>query len=195
MPKKKKTENNSPEQIQNAYEFIIKSDDVIERVPFGSFEIIRTKQGMVFKTFTGFSVFVSRYAVASDGEAHDTSLFSWLDELIQMKKDFSGHESEPFSDGVNYTKGDLLRAYEITTEANLTRPMTVFIDRDYAMEEGNRYLQWFVGMMQKYAAITNSPAPEEDPKKDAEFNAKNEWEENLKEMANENADEENNKTN
>ena len=69
MAKKKK---------QQGFEFIIKESDVLERENFGSFEIVITKQGAIFKNYTGFRVFTTPYAVGLDGVAHETSLYAWL---------------------------------------------------------------------------------------------------------------------
>lgn len=167
---------------QNGYEFIIQSKDVIEREHFGRFEVIKTKKGIMFKNYTGYHVWTTPYAVGTDGKAHETSLYSWLDELLQMKRAYTGHEDEPLTEGVEYKKGDVLQAMIITTEANLINPMVVFLDRDKATQNASEQIKWMNEMAKKLQETMDAPAPEEDLKADAEFNAKMEAQETINEM-------------
>ena len=74
------------------YEFRIADGEVTARVHFGAFELIKTKRGIMFKTYTGFHVWTTPYATGLDGKAHPKSLYAWLDNLIEAKKAYEGHE-------------------------------------------------------------------------------------------------------
>ena len=52
---------------KKSYEFMIASGEVAERVHFGAFELIKTKRGIMFKTYTGFHVWTTPYATGLDG--------------------------------------------------------------------------------------------------------------------------------
>jgi len=154
------------------YEFIIPTEDVVWREVFDRFEIVKTKRGMLFKTYTGYSVFVTRYAVGVDGEAHDTSLYGWLEEAVALHRMYRGHEDEPLSDGAAETKGDLLSAVRITTEANLLYPYTVFTDRDLAMRKAGEYMEWLGRKMKELDDSMSAPSQEEDMAENAKFEAR-----------------------
>lgn len=165
--------------------FVIRSSEITEQENFGSFEVIKTKRGIMFKNYNGYHVWTTPYAVGTDGKAHETSLYKCLDELLQMKKTFKGHESEELAelDGEKgTTKGDLLDAYKIVIEANLTRPMVVFIDRDYAFEEAARYIDWMKKQMEELQKASTTTPPDEDEKANAEYNAKVEAYETMQQM-------------
>lgn len=152
--------------------FVIRNSEITEQENFGSFEVIKTKRGIMFKNYNGYHVWTTPYAVGTDGKAHETSLYSWLDELLKLKKAFVGRENEKIIEGSEATKGDLLESARIATEANLVRPMVVFTDRDYAYEEAQRYIDWMKEQMEALQKAAETPAPEEDEKANAEFNAK-----------------------
>jgi len=170
------------------YEFNIKSEEVTEREHCGSFEIIKTKRGIMFKTYTGYHVWTTPYAVGTDGKAHETSLYKCLNEFLQMAKSFKGHEDEELTElngEKGITKGDLLETERIVIEANLTRPMAVFTDRDLAYKEAANYIDWLkeqTALLEK--ASTETP-PYDSGKANAEFNAKAQVAETMQEMAKE----------
>lgn len=169
------------------YIFDIKPNEVIEQENFGSFEVIKTERGIMFKNYTGYHVWTTPYAVGTDGKAHETSLYSVLNDLLKMKKMFEGHENEELeelNDEKGITKGDLLETERIVVEANLTRPMTVFTNRDYAYEEAKRYIDWMGEQMKALQKAMETPAPE-DEKVNAEFNAKVDAYETMRQMIDE----------
>lgn len=151
------------------FEFIIESKDVIERVNFGAFEVVRTKRGILYKNYTGYSVFTTPYAIGIDGKAHNTSMYSWLDNLIKTYHVFKGHEKEPFADGLEITKGQMFDSEKIITEVNMSYPMTAFIDIDRATKFANEHIQWMNEKQKELMGTMNKKAPEEDIKANAEF--------------------------
>lgn len=170
------------------YEFFLRNKDIIERANFGRFEIIKTKQGIMFKNYTGFHVWTTPYAVGTDGKAHETSLYEWMDELLDMNNAYKGHEDEPVAEDSKYTKGDVMNAMRIATEANLIRPMTAFIDRDKAFQQAEEHMKWLNEMQEKLKETMENPLQEEtdeDLRKNAEAEAKAENMETLANMAKE----------
>lgn len=167
------------------YIFDIKSSEILEQENFGSFEVIKTKRGIMFKTYTGYHVWTTPYAVGTDGKAHETSLYKCLDELLQTNKLFKGHEDEELTElngEKGITKGDLLNTEKIVVEANLTRPMTVFTNRDYAYTEAAKHIDWLKEQMELLQKTAEKTPPEDDEKANAEYNASVEAAETMQEM-------------
>lgn len=167
------------------YEFNIKSEEVTEREHCGSFEIVKTKRGIMFKTYTGYHVWTTPYAVGTDGKAHETSLYKCLDEFLLMARTFKGHEDEELTElngEKGTTKGDLLETERIVIEANLTRPMAVFTNRDYAYTEAAKHIDWMKEQMELLQKTAEETPPEDDEKTNAEFNTKVETAEVLSDM-------------
>lgn len=156
---------------QQGFEFIIKESDVLERENFGSFEIVITKQGAIFKNYTGFRVFTTPYAVGLDGVAHETSLYAWLKYMVDFKKSITGQENEMFGE-TGSTNQEFLDGMKIVTEANLIKPMAVFTDIDEAQKEAENYLKWMEQKMKDLDKAMNATPPEEDLKANAEFEQK-----------------------
>lgn len=150
-----------------SYEFKISSSQVTERVHFGGFELIRTKSGIMFKTYTGFHIWVTPYAMGLDGKAHPKSLYAWLDNLIDVKKAYDGHEGEPFDEN-GRTKGEILEAMVIMTQSNLMAPLTSFIDEERATKFSLEYMEWLAKMQARLEESMAAPVREEDPKEEFE---------------------------
>lgn len=159
---KKKTVDNGL-----AYEFCIKNADILKRVHFGSFEVIKTAKGIMFKNYAGYHVFTTPYAVGGGGEPRHTSLYAWLDELIETHEAAQGHFDDPFGDAVRddgtpILVRDIYDQAKIITETNLTRPMTVFLDINSAIDEANKYIKWLHDMQEKLAEAMQSTVASED---------------------------------
>lgn len=152
----------------NEVVFNLESKDIVERENFGHYEIILTKKGALFKTYTGFHVWASRYVLGVDGKAGDMSLFSWLNALIRMKKEITGHEKEPYEGNSDITKEDMLESLKIITEANLTAPMTVFANEERAIKAAQSHIDWLKGYMEKLDSEMRKHAEEIDDKKEFE---------------------------
>lgn len=154
------------------FEFIIEESDVLEKENFGSFEIVLTKQGAIWKNFSGYRVFTTPYAVGVvDGKAKETSLYSWLKFVVDFKKSINGKENEIFSEA-GVTNQDFLDGLKITTEANLIKPQVIFTDVEEAQREAQHYLDWFTKKMQELRDTMASTPPEDDLKANAEADGK-----------------------
>ena len=174
---------------QQVFEFIIKESDVLERENFGSFEIVITKQGAIFKNYTGFRVFTTPYAVGLDGVAHETSLYAWLKYMVDFKKSIEGKEDEMFGDTTS-TNQEFLDGMKLVTETNLIKPMAVFTDINEAQKEAENYLKWMEIQMKDLDKAMNTTPPEDDLKANAEFEQKAIIAEEAKEIFNEQSDSE-----
>lgn len=157
------------EEVKNDIVFKIEEADVVTRENFGPFEIIITKMGALFKTYTGYHVWATKYALGVDGKAGEMTLFSWLDALVRMKKEVSGHEEEPYNEGSDVSKGDMLNALKIVTEANLTAPMTIFAEEERAIKAAQSHIDWLNGYMVKLESEIKKKAEETDHKKEFEI--------------------------
>ena len=162
-----------------AYEFQIKESDVKKRAHFGSFEVIVTTGGIMFKNYSGFHIYTTPYAVGADGVAVKNSLYAWLENLVGTQEAFKDSLDEPFmdatyDDGRVMTKGDILEADKLITEGNLLQPMTAFVDLDEATRKAEDHMRWLTRMQEQLLEAMNSePAPEEEAvKADAEEAAK-----------------------
>lgn len=165
------------------YEFAINKADITDREDFGVFEVVFTKTAKAwFRTYTGFNVITPQFSVGIDGKAKDTSLYGWLKTLTDFKRSIIGKENESIVGNESITNAELLESMKITTIANLVRPTTVFTDYSLAIEEASRYQNWLVDAMDKLEKTINSEPTDEDYKANAEFDAKVEKMETLKDM-------------
>ncbi len=174
-------------QADADFEFSVKKEYILDRADFGSFEVVLTKCGAMFRNYTGFHVWVSPYSVGWDGVAHENSLYGWLVNLVKMKEEFSGNEDEAFCGNPSLTNGDILYSSKIITEANLSRPMAVFVDLNEAANSAIGYMEWLEKMQGELKKAMSSGVPDENIKENAEFDAKVYANEILKSLGN-NAD-------
>lgn len=161
----------SEKKETKGFEFIIEEKDVLERENFGSFEIIISKGYACFKNYTGYRVFTTPYAVGVDGKAHETSLYAWLKYMVDFKKSIKGKENEIFCDTTS-TNQEFLDGMKVLTEANLTKPMSVFTDINEAQKGAENYMVWLEGQMKDLDKAMHTTPPEEDLKANAEFKQK-----------------------
>lgn len=156
-------------------EFSIASKDITEVADFGSFEIIKTKQGVMFKTYRGYHVWCTPYVTDLEGKAQYNSLYAWQMNLMEAKKAYDGeHRDEPLPD-LGITKGDMLDAMKIITEVNLMHPVTAFVDADEAASYASKRMEWMGEMQEKLEEAmraTVTEETEEDIKANAEHDLK-----------------------
>ena len=168
---------------EKGFEFVVKESDVLERENFGSFEIILTKTGIIFKNYTGFCVFTTPYTTGLDGVAHETSLYSWLKYVLDMKKSTKGKENELF-EGTDVTNKDYMDGLKTITESNLVKPQVVFTDFDEAVRESDHFIEWIDRQTEELKRVMGSTPPEEDLKANTELESRVAMAETLKEMTN-----------
>ena len=168
---------------KKGFEFVVKESDVLERENFGSFEIVLTKSGIIFKNYTGYRVFTTPYTTGLDGVAHQTSLYSWLKYVLDMKKSTKGKENELF-EGTDVTIKDFMDGLKTITESNLVKPQVVFTDFDEAVRESNHFIEWIDSQTEELKRAMGSTPPEEDLKANAELESRVAMAETLKEITN-----------
>lgn len=153
-----------------AREFKLAKADITDVADFGSFELIKTKRGIMFKTHTGFHAWCTPYVLDLNGKAQPGSLWRWLNNLIEAKKEYEGHIDEPFPETENSTYGDILDYMKIVTEANMTIPATAFVDLQTATNLANERIQWLHSMQEKLSGQLAKEA-EEETEEDIKANA------------------------
>ena len=170
--KKKVVDNTLNKSIPLANEFDILASDVIKRENFGGFELIKTKKGIMFKNYTGYHIWISKYSAASvglDGKAHEFCLYLAMDELFSLKKKSEQDPNGIIVDGV--TNETFYNSKVIVLQSNLLRPLVVFTDEMESLKSAKEYLAW-MDKKQKELAKSMSNLKEEDDKANAEFEAK-----------------------
>ena len=172
--KKKVVDNTINKSIPLVNEFDILPSDVIQRENFGGFELIKTKKGIMFKNYTGYHVWISKYSQATvgiNGEAHEFCLYLAMNELFVLKE-----LAEKDPNGIVYkelTNEQLFNSKVIVLQSNILRPLVVFSDESESLKSANEYLSW-MDSKQKDLAESMSNLKEEDEKANAEFKAKQE---------------------
>ena len=172
--KKKVIDNTLNKSIPLANEFDVLASDIIQRENFGGFELVKTKKGIMFKNYTGYHVWISKYSAASvglDGKAHEFCLYLAMDELFELKKKAEQEPNGIIVDGV--TNETFYNSKVIVLQSNLLRPLVVFTDEMESLKSAKEYLAW-MDKKQKELAASMSNLKEEDEKANSEFKAKQE---------------------
>lgn len=160
-----------------AYEFVIRKNEIKDEADFGSFKVLLTPRGAIFKNYIGLLTFVSPYAVGVDGKAQKLNTYAWLENLVGMYHICKEHGDEQYEDvtedGKIVTYNDMLETLRIITEAHFTKITTAFIDSDHAAKEAKEHIDWLGEMQKKLAdAMKEAASEEEAVKADAEEGAK-----------------------
>lgn len=147
----KKTAVNKKSTAQG-YTFSIAAEEVLRRVNFGTFEVILTKRGAMFKTYTGYHIWCTPYVSDAKGTSVHKTLYSYLVNLIDQKDECEkkGEEFIKYADTgelAEITYNDYLALQKNITEANLLKPLTVFSDQEYAYREAKEYYRWLTESM------------------------------------------------
>ena len=133
---------------------------VKEVADFGGFYVVVLKDEVIFRTHAGFEIRSKAWIRNMDGSVADTTLYTWLTNLVAMKNTVKGKENEIFPEtDVSYQ--DMLDSMIIMTEANLTYPMAAFVDPDKAVEFANNHLEWLRKKSEELEAAMNTPITEE----------------------------------
>lgn len=165
MAKKKAVSKKSTAQ---GYTFSISAEDVLRRVDFGTFEVILTKRGAMFKTYTGYHIWCTPYVSDTKGTSAYKNLYSYLVNLVAQKDecDAKGEELVRYTDTEelsDITYNDYLALQKNIAEVNLLKPLTVFVDHEYAYREAKEYYRWLTEAMETLASSSEEyKASEED---------------------------------
>lgn len=154
---KKKVDNNAG---------LLKTIDGIDKrnikdvADFGRFIVVILKDGAIFHTHIGFEVRCKAWMMTMDGETCQTSLYVWLCNIVDMKKETKGKENEIFP-GTDVTYLDMLDSMAIITEANLCHSITAFTDINKSVSFANEHLDWLVNQTKQLEAAIQSEVKDE----------------------------------
>lgn len=146
----------SKKSTAQGYTFSIAAEEVLRRVNFGTFEVILTKRGAMFKTYTGYHIWCTPYVSDSRGTSVYKNLYSYLVNLVEQKDECEkrGEELIRYTDTgelSEITYNDYLALQKNVAEANLLKPLTVFTDEEYAYREAKEYYRWLTESMETLA--------------------------------------------
>lgn len=157
IAKKKSVDNNAG--LLNVISGLDKSK-VKDVVDFGGFYVVMLKDEAIFRTHAGFEMRCKAWMRGMDGNALPTSLYDWLRNLVDMKKNIKGKEKEIFPE-TDVTNQDVFDSMVIMTEANLTYPMSAFVDSDRAAKFATEHLDWLRKKSEELEEAMNAPVAEE----------------------------------
>lgn len=157
IAKKKTVDNNAG--LLNVISGIDKKK-VKEVADFGGFYVVILKDEVIFRTHAGFEIRAKAWIRNMDGSVAETSLYSWLNNLVAMKHEVKGKEKEIFPE-TDVTYQDVFDSMVIMTEANLTYPMAAFTDSDRASKFATEHLAWLRQKSEELEAAMNAPVTEE----------------------------------
>jgi hypothetical protein len=155
---KKKTVNNT-KGLLSAID--VDKRDVEKVVDFGRFIVVVTKDGVIYHTHIGLEIRCKMWLLNTDGKAVEGSLCAWLLNLVAMKEESEGKESELYPYAGTATYGDILDYMVIMTEANLQYPIVAFTDMKEATEFAEKRLNWLGDMLKKLEEVSGQPVKEE----------------------------------
>lgn len=133
---------------------------VVGVTDFGSFFVVLLKDGAIYHTHIGYEVRCKRWLMDVSNDRKETSLYSWLVNLVAMKGSIKGKEEELFP-GTDQTNQAMLDFSVIITEANMLHPVSAFCDMDEAAKFANDRLNWLRAHSEKLEAAMNAETKEE----------------------------------
>lgn len=133
---------------------------VKEVADFGGFFVVLLKDEAIFHTHAGFEIRCKAWIRTMDGTVAETTLYNWLTNLVAMKNEIKGKESEIYPE-TDATNQDILDSMVIMTEANLCYPMSAFTDADRASKFASEHLAWMSKMTEEMENAMNAEVKEE----------------------------------
>ena len=187
---KEKIEERWPPQILSVLDGV-DEDKLVDAAEFESFVVLILKDGAIFRSSNGFEVRCKAWCYdPTAAQSRSTSLYSWLCNLVELKKSSVGREDEEFPE-TGTTYGELVESLSFMTVTNMLYPLTVFTDVDKASEYANRRFEWLVEKTKELDAAMSADVKEEsadDLRKDFEDGARASFAEDVRKML---ADEDN----
>lgn len=138
----------------------VDNSKVVEVADFGHFNIVLLKDGAIFHTYIGYEVRCKAWCLDYDGKAQETNLYAWLRNLCEMQKMAKDHAQELFPE-TDVTYQDMLDSMIVTTEANMTHPITAFVDMNAATKFATERLQFLKEMTEKLSAAMSAEVKDE----------------------------------
>lgn len=187
---KEKNEERWPLRILSVLDGI-DEDKLVDAADFESFVVLILKDGAIFRNSMGFEVRCKAWCYdPTADQSRSTSLYSWLCNLVELKKSSVGREDEEFPE-TGTTYGELVESLSFMIVTNMLYPLTAFTDVDKASEYANRRFEWLVEKTKELDAAMSADVKEEsadDLRKDFEDGARASFAEDVRKML---ADEDN----
>lgn len=187
---KEKNEERWPPRILSVLDGI-DEDKLVDAADFESFVVLILKDGAIFRNSMGFEVRCKAWCYdPTAAQSRSTSLYSWLCNLVELKKSSVGREDEEFPE-TGTTYGELVESLSFMTVTNMLYPLTAFTDVDKASEYANRRMEWLIEKTKELDAAMSADVKEEsadDLRKDFEDGARASFAEDVQKML---ADEDN----
>lgn len=181
---KEKNEERWPPRILSVLDGI-DEDKLVDAADFESFVVLILKDGAIFRNSMGFEVRCKAWCYdPTAAQSRSTSLYSWLCNLVELKKSSVGREDEEFPE-TGTTYGELVESLSFMTVTNMLYPLTAFTDVDKASEYANRRFEWLVEKTKELDAAMSADVKEEsadDLRKDFEDGARASFAEDVQKM-------------
>ena len=187
---KEKNEERWPPRILSVLDGI-DEDKLVDAADFDSFVVLILKDGAIFRNSMGFEVRCKAWCYdPTAAQSRSTSLYSWLCNLVELKKSSVGREDEEYPE-TGTTYGELVESLSFMTVTNMLYPLTAFTDVDKASEYANRRMEWLIEKTKELDAAMSADVKDEsadDLRKDFEDGARASFAEDVQKML---ADEDN----
>lgn len=181
---KEKNEERWPLRILSVLDGI-DEDKLVDAADFESFVVLILKDGAIFRNSMGFEVRCKAWCYdPTADQSRSTSLYSWLCNLVELKKSFVGREDEEYPE-TGTTYGELVESLSFMTVTNMLYPLTAFTDVDKASEYANRRFEWLIEKTKELDAAMSAEVKEEsadDLRKDFEDGARASFAEDVQKM-------------
>ena len=181
---KEKNEERWPPRILSVLDGI-DEDKLVDAADFESFVVLILKDGAIFRNSMGFEVRCKAWCYdPTADQSRSTSLYSWLCNLVELKKSSVGREDEEFPE-TGTTYGELVESLSFMTVTNMLYPLTAFTDVDKASEYANRRFEWLVEKTKELDAAMSADVKEEsadDLRKDFEDGTRASFAEDVQKM-------------
>lgn len=181
---KEKNEERWPLRILSVLDGI-DEDKLVDAADFESFVVLILKDGAIFRNSMGFEVRCKAWCYdPTAAQSRSTSLYSWLCNLVELKKSSVGREDEEYPE-TGTTYGELVESLSFMTVTNMLYPLTAFTDVDKASEYANRRMEWLIEKTKELDAAMSADVKEEsadDLRKDFEDGARASFAEDVQKM-------------
>lgn len=181
---KEKNEERWPPRILSVLDGI-DEDKLVDAADFESFVVLILKDGAIFRNSMGFEVRCKAWCYdPTAAQSRSTSLYSWLCNLVELKKSSVGREDEEYPE-TGTTYGSLVESLSFMTVTNMLYPLTAFTDVDKASEYANRRMEWLIEKTKELDAAMSAEVKEEsadDLRKDFEDGARASFAEDVQKM-------------
>lgn len=181
---KEKIEERWPPQILSVLDGV-DEDKLVDAAEFESFVVLILKDGAIFRSSNGFEVRCKAWSFdPAENASRETSLYSWLCSLVELKNSSIGKEDEEEPE-TGTTYGSLVESLSFLTVTNMLYPLTAFTDVDKATEYAYRRFEWLIEKTKELdAAMAADPKEEtaDDLRKEFEDGARASFAEDVQKM-------------